>query len=303
MKLRLIFLVLSCLPTAAGPYPGVAGTTGSDAIHKDDPRLLAWATGRSEVLYGKDVDAVWRTPAKAYGKATGGIYDIVCLGNGGRITLYFPHPVRDGEGHDFAVFENSFSTGFLELAFVEVSSDGTNFTRFPSASLTQNPVGASDLTMDPTNLNGLAGKYHAAYGTPFDLAGLPVSPVLDKQNVRFIRIVDIIGNGNTKDSGNRPIYDPTPTIGSGGFDLEAVGVIHQNNGGFETVRHGIAGTSFEIAWSSNPGSQYRVDKSPDLSNWLPVQTMDGSKSSGTTSLTVAKPTDTSYFWRVVRLGP
>ena len=57
---------------------------------------------------------------------------------------------------------------------------------------------------------------------------------------------------------------------------------------------------FELA---RKAFRYRIDKSPDLSNWLPVQTMDGSKSSGTTSLTVAKPTDTSYFWRVVRLGP
>lgn len=303
MKLRLILLVLSCSSAAAGPYPGVAGTAGSDAIHKDDPRLLAWATGHSELFYGKEADPMWRTPAKAYGKATGGIYDIVCLGNGGRITLYFPHPVRDGEGHDFAVFENAFDRGFLELGFVEVSSDGTNYTRFASASLTPNPVGASALNMDPTNLNGLAGKYQAGYGTPFDLAALPTSPALDKQNVRFIRVIDIIGDGDTKDSGNRPIYDPTPTIGSGGFDLEAVGVIHQNDGGFETVHHGIAGTGFEIAWSSNPGSEYRIEKSPDLSNWLPVQTMEGSMNSGTTSLTVAKPADISYFWRVVRLGP
>ena len=45
-----------------------------------------------------------------------------------------------------------------------------------------------------------------------------------------IRIVDIKGDGTEFDSypasvgGPHPIYDPFQTIGSGGFDLDAVGV-------------------------------------------------------------------------------
>ena len=54
------------------------------------------------------------------------------LGDDGSLVLTFPAPIADGAGPDFAVFENAFSTEFLELAFVEVSSDGTNFTRFPA---------------------------------------------------------------------------------------------------------------------------------------------------------------------------
>ena len=50
-------------------------------------------------------------------------------------------------------------------------------------------------------------------------------------SINFVRIVDIPGNGTFLDSENRPIYDPwqTPIPGSGGFDLEAVGVIHSQS--------------------------------------------------------------------------
>lgn len=286
----------------AGPYPGAAGTAGSDAIAYTDSRFVAWASGHSAVTYGSDVDATWRTPSKGYGQAGTNLYDIVCLGNGGKITMYFPHPVRDGEGPDFAVFENSFSATFLELAFVEVSSDGTNFTRFPSVSLTKSPVGGFG-SVDPTNLSGLAGKHQIGYGTPFDLAALSGSPALDKQNVRFVRIVDIVGNGNTKDSQNNPIYDPTPTVGTGGFDLDAIGIIHVNNGNFPVLRSGLAGAHFEIEWASNPGGRYRIERSPDLDEWFPVQTVDADGDSGATSFSVAKPADSRYFWRVVRIDP
>jgi hypothetical protein len=55
----------------------------------------------------------------------------------------------------------------------------------------------------------------------FDLA------VVGQSTAIYVRIVDIKGNGSAKDSSNRPIYDPYPTSGSAGFDLEAVGVINQ----------------------------------------------------------------------------
>ena len=42
-----------------------------------------------------------------------------------------------------------------------------------------------------------------------------------------VRIVDIIGNGAYFDSKSHVIYDPYPISGSAGFDLDAVGVIHQ----------------------------------------------------------------------------
>lgn len=294
MKLRLLALLLPAL-VHAGPYPA------SDSIARTDARFVAWASGHSEVVYGSDVDAIWKTPAKATGPATNDVYDIVCLGNGGRITMYFPHPLRDGAGADFAVFENAVSATFLELAFVEVSSDGVNFFRFPNASLTASAVGAFG-SVDPTNIDGLAGKYQAGFGTPFDLAALADSPLLDKQRIAFVRIVDIIGSGATKDSDNRPIYDPTPTIGSGGFDLEAIGAIHLNSGDFRMVRFALAETTAELEWESNPGSSYRLEHSGDLDEWLPLETVAGTVNRGRTIRSVVVPGRASYFWRVVRVG-
>jgi len=49
---------------------------------------------------------------------------------------------------------------------------------------------------------------------------------LNVNDVRYVRIVDILGNGSVLDSLQHPIYDPTPTVDSGGFDLDAVGVMH-----------------------------------------------------------------------------
>ncbi len=295
---------LFLLPTLAlaGPYPGAAGTAASDAIPKADPRILAWAAGHSEIVYGTDVDATWRTPAKATGPAVGDSFDIVSLGNGGRITMYFPHPVSDGSGPDFAVFENGISHTFLELAFVEVSSDGVNFHRFPNDSLTASAVGAFG-SVDPTNLSGLAGKYIQGFGTPFDLAAVPDSPTLDKQRVVFIRLIDIIGNGQTKDSGGDPIYDPTPTIGSGGFDLDAIAVLHLNDGPFPIVTHGFEDEEFVLEWRSNPASSYRIETGITLDDWQPADTPATSTTTALTRWTTSAPGDSKRFWRVVRIDP
>lgn len=228
ITMKSLLLSIMLLPSAlvAGSFSGAVGTAGCEAISKDATAFEAWANGNLTPQYGTGVDTTWMTPAKAYGKATGDAFDIVCLGNGGKITMTFPRPIRNGDGPDFAIFENGFSSTFLELAFVEVSSDGVNYFRFPNRSEGVYAVGAFGM-VDPTTLNGLTGKYQAGYGTPFDLSNLPLSPLLDCENIRFVRIVDIIGDGNTPDSTGHKIYDPTPTTGSGGFDLEAIGVLHQ----------------------------------------------------------------------------
>jgi hypothetical protein len=302
MSFKFVFAVLlaSALPAVAGPYPGEAGTVGSTAIHKDSPLFVNWANGHTSLLYGADVDTIWKTPAKAYGKAQGITMDIVCLGNGGQITMYFPLPIRDGPGADFAVFENSFDGYFLELAFVEVSGDGVNFFRFPTASLTEDPVGGFGSSVFPDEIDGFASKYIQGYGTPFNLGSLPDSPLLDKQNIRYVRIIDIIGDGNTKDSSGRPIYDPTPTIGSGGFDLDAIGVIHQNEGtSIPVVQSGRTPQGFLLKWQSNPGSSYRIETTTDLKTWQALETLSGA-SGTTTERVLPMGTSPSRFWRVVR---
>ena len=304
MKATLMIWMAAAAVAVAGPYAPRAGVSGSTAIHKDDASFVAWANGNLSPQYGTDVDAEWKTPGKAWGKATTDVYDIVCLGNGGRITMFFPHAIKDGVGADFAVFENAVTDNFLELAFVEVSSDGVNFFRFPAYSLTASLVGAFG-SVDPTNIRGFAGKYKSGYGTPFDLADLPDSPLLDKQRVRFVRIVDIIGDGNARDNENRPIYDPFPTIGSGGFDLDAIGVIHQNDGEFPVVQAEVVAGEFHLAWVSNPGSRYQIERSLTLNagDWLPVDTvLAGSAVSGATGKAVSIPGDSKCFWRVRRLA-
>ncbi|NJL30946.1 MAG: hypothetical protein HC898_04585, partial [Phycisphaerales bacterium] len=167
----------------AGPYAPAANQPGSTAIFKDSPLLVAWATGFENLVRGpQDINnpagpvASHGTGDLALGKAVGNSFDVVSLGDGGHITLTFATGIRNGPGYDFAVFENGFSDTFLELAFVEVSSNGSDFFRFPSFSLTQTTTQVGGFgTLDPTNLHNLAGKYRQGFGTPFDLGGFGIS--------------------------------------------------------------------------------------------------------------------------------
>lgn len=223
-----VAVLLFLVPTAsrAGTYCGAVGTTGCTAIAMDDPSFVEWATDYLNYSVGANCATSWQTPAKALGKAVGSSYDIVCLGDGGQITLTFDKAITNGAGYDFAVFENSFSDTFLDLGYVEVSSDGVNFFRFDNDSLTATAV-SSFGSVDPTSIDGLAGKYRQGYGTPFDLNSLAGrSSLLDLNNVRYVKIADIVGDGTYKDTSGDAIYDPYPCSGSAGFDLDAVGAIH-----------------------------------------------------------------------------
>jgi hypothetical protein len=230
-----------------------------------------------------NLDEAWTETSPALGPATGDQFDITGLGelnataltggaSPGRITITFdPWLVSDGPGADFAVFENGF-TGFMELAFVEVSSDGQNFARFPAASLTTNSVPAYT-PFDPTDVFNLAGKHHnnngESWGTPFDLRQLASHPLVINQRVRLdairhVRLVDIPGRGDFIDASGRPIYDPWPTFASGGFDLEAVGMIH--------ARVVLQHDSGSLHWSRVPNRVNRLWKSTvsPAGPWTPV---------------------------------
>jgi hypothetical protein len=236
----------SALPPslAAGPYDGAAGSPGSLAVAYTDPEIAGWATGYADLVRG-----LAQIDQPDYGNAGFGVgeytlgpvrretsddvYDVVSLGDGGSITLTFAEPIGDGDGWDFAVFENGFAGSFLELAFVEVSSDGVNFFRFDAYSETQatTQVGSFGV-VDPTNLRNLAGKYVGGQGTPFDLAELAGrSPLLDIHAVTHVRVVDVVGTIDpayaTRDVLGRTINEPWPTpFSTGGFDLDGVAVRH-----------------------------------------------------------------------------
>jgi len=208
-----------------------AGQPGSTAVEMANPGFVGWAVEVSAVAYGDEVLAEFRTPQKALGAATGNSLDTLTLGNGGTATLRFEPPIQDGPGPDLAVFENGVNDTFLELAFVEVSSDSEHFLRFPCAALTPGPVGEFG-PLDPTTVTGLAGKYRHGFGVPFDLSDLASHPdvqagLTDLGAIGWVRIVDIVGDGQTLDTFGHPIYDPWPNKESAGFDLDAVGALHQ----------------------------------------------------------------------------
>lgn len=226
----------------AGQFDPAAGQPGSLAIAADNPSIAGWATGFNNLVRGPlDIaspgggNASFGSGAEALGTANGTDSSrVVSLGDGGRITLSFDRAIRNGPGADFAVFENSFSDTFLELAFVEVSSNGTDFFRFASKSETQSTTQIGGFgNLDPTDVSNLAGKYRAGFGTPFDLQELAgMSPSLDVNNISAVRLIDVVGSITdglaTFDSLGRKINDPYSTpFASGGFDLDAVGVINQ----------------------------------------------------------------------------
>jgi hypothetical protein len=182
----------------------------------------------------------------------------------GQITLAFGETIRNAKGYDFVIFENGLisevntSGGsvagqmFAELGYVEVSSNGQDFVRLPAVSLTPKSVGPYG-TIQISNVYNLAGKHPNANGictgTPFDLQEITddpkvISGAVDINNIKYVRIVDIPGSGDFSDEARRhidpstwpywsgylsnyPIYDAWVTSGSGGFDLEAIGVLNE----------------------------------------------------------------------------
>lgn len=238
--IALVFCVIVFFKAALAQFPPAAGLPGSTAIHADSNCFVGWAVActvvrgyvniaDTTVVAGNSNRASYGSPSDATGKADN---VVVSLGDKGIATLTFEFPIVNGPGWDFAVFENALNDTFLELAFVEVSSNGTDFFRFPSVSLTQTntqtgPFGSTEAV----KIHNLAGKYRVMYGVPFNLDDLSESMLLDKNNITHVRIIDVSGSinpqfGSTDHLGNM-INDPFPTpFASCGFDLDAVGVIH-----------------------------------------------------------------------------
>ncbi len=240
LMLSILLLQLSCW---AQSYSPPAGQTGSTAIHMDSDVFTSWASG-IEVYRGfvfiEDTTfqangssrATFGSPSFALGKATGNSADVVSLGDSGVAILTFDNPIMNGPGFDFAVFENSFSDDYLEFAFVEVSSDGERFVRFPNHSEVQSQVQIHGFGLiDTRRIDNLAGKYRAGFGTPFDLEDLKDSTSININAITHVKVIDVIGSIGTNatyDSQGNKINEPYPSpYESGGFDLDGVGVIHK----------------------------------------------------------------------------
>lgn len=278
-SLKISFLTLvacCCSPFLLGQYAPEVGVDGTTAMHKDSSAFVGWATSCKVVrgpMNATSVELGYSSvgaEVSAIGKATG--LEVVSLGDGGTAILQFGTPISDQEGPDFAVFENSFSNDFLELAFVEVSSDGIHYHRFPSHSLTTAGAQVASFgSVKATEINNLAGKYKANYGTPFDLNELKGKANLEINKITHVKVIDVVGAIDTSiasyDSKGNVINDPWPTaFASSGFDLDAVGVIHSAATSINDIQYGQSVTVYP-----NPAKDRLFVKSGNLS---PVTTVE-----------------------------
>ena len=210
----------------------------------------------SKVLHyapGRGAFAPFNDPKKALGVPSGagrtsGSLDVVTLGIGGSLTLGFARPITDGPGADFLVFENAFIVGlgircYAELFFVEVSSNGRDFARFPvSYAGPQKSLGpfgslvpgswkgfggSTPVYANPTRLPAVDPRDPArAGGDAFDLRVLRSHPLvkankLNLFHVTQIRLVDV-EDAKHRDARGRLIRDPS----LGSADIEGVAVLN-----------------------------------------------------------------------------
>ena len=197
-------VAFTCQPGAAPSDPFV------DCVESFTPEGAEFGQDRfPQVVFG---------PPQAGAGGTGSV-DVLSLGCGGEVTLYFDAPaIVDGPGPDFIVFENPLPAGtstFVEPARVLISADGLTWHAFPcDPANTSPPIGCAgiarvfagpDNTLDPTD-PATAG------GDAFDLAQLGLG------EARYVRLLDV---GET--------YYGARTWcggGGGGFDLDAIAVVH-----------------------------------------------------------------------------
>src|SRR5688500_12263686 len=111
----------------------VAGALASQTPSRFAAQVVQFVRGSGAGIF---------VPANALGHPRGGgllqgSLDVLSLGEGGSLTLGFAVTIADGPGADLIVFENAFlnrnlTDSFAEAVFVEVSTDGAWFARFPT---------------------------------------------------------------------------------------------------------------------------------------------------------------------------
>jgi hypothetical protein len=242
-------LLMFTLVTArvdAGLYSGPTDTTHAidPAIPGSSPLFREWANSIDPTrtqFAPRGSSVITLTGTNSLGDLDAA--EIAAGASPGYLTVTFPRGIRNGAGADFAVFENGFSFGspnglFAEFAYVEASSNGVDFARFPSVYTNTAPVALSGpfAGFDVSNVHNLAGKHAAGFGTPFNLDDLAADPLVASgdvtlANIKYLKLVDIPGNGAFVDSFGNGILDNWLTVGSGGFDFrlpvgQGVGVIN-----------------------------------------------------------------------------
>jgi hypothetical protein len=201
------------------PDIGAAGSSGSAAAGEPPyaTSVESFTPGEGAGYNQAKLPAIVLGPPRGKGESAGSL-DVVSLGAGGEIVLGFGERVIvDGPGPDLIVFENPFwpnsdaTKAFVELGEVSLSDDGLDWQTFPCDSAGDGRgkftgcAGVSPtLEYDPLELVPLDPEQTG--GDAFDLYDLGL------EQARFVKIRDL------------RTLEPAGT--SGGFDLDAVGVVH-----------------------------------------------------------------------------
>lgn len=176
-----------------------------------------------------------------------GSLDVLSLGTGGHVTLGFDVVITDGPGADFSVFENPFlagTTSFSEVAAVEVSSNGSDFVRFPIRYAGPDLSVPGSGTLGIGSYSGVSGSIPVlanvdsnsldpfdpveSGGEAFDLAELAEHPdvvagTVDLNAIEHVRLVDLVSGASTDVNGTTIWDNGDPTSGS---DFDAVAVLN-----------------------------------------------------------------------------
>lgn len=227
---------------ALGPVPLLVGFAAGSLLPAQSPFASSVVSSNTNGGAGGGIF----NPSNALGAPSGATH-VHSLGIGGELVLQFVPPIVDRPGADLIVGENPFRlTGtwwqtFAEVAFVEVSSNGVDFVRFPAryfgaavspgafgtvpVGAYQNLAGQTPVLAGPPGID--AQDVVEAGGDAFDLGDLAGEPLVangtvDLQAIAYVRLVDVL-NGSSLDAAGTTIFD----AGSGSADIDCVTAIHQ----------------------------------------------------------------------------
>lgn len=304
--------LLFCYTPIKAQFAPPVGHEGNTAMYKDSSAFVAWANKCNIIRGFQDISnqslGYTNVGDSSFAIGQAGTNGVVSLGDGGVAILEFSSPIMDGNGPDFAVFENGFDNLFLELAFVEVSSDGIHFFRFPAISNTDTTIQTDGFGLtDASKLHNLSGKYRAEYGTPFDLSDLTNDALLNKEAITHVKVIDVVGSIQnqycSRDANNHKINDPWPTgWGNGGFDLDAVGVIHQQTVGIDELE------LTNVSVYPNPATNVlyvnlsSINYSLEVINLIGEVVLKAENKSNTTSLELSNLKSGVYYLKISSEG-
>lgn len=207
-------------PTPSAQATATPSPTAVPSPHPSDPfidQVISFTPG-SGAGYGSDqMPGIILGAPKGYGLLQGSL-DTLSLGSGGVIVLKSATPILNGSGPDFIVFENAFyangnpNAPFAELGEVSVSQDGSQFFKFNCQSANGAGGYPGCAGVSPVLANAEFNELDPldpaeAGGDAFDLNELGLSWAY------YIRIRDLSAEPGTG--------------GNAGFDLDAIGILHQ----------------------------------------------------------------------------